>query len=102
VDKPKKHFMSRDHSQICLKVGGACMWLPGHLCNDPNLSLLANPDRLFAMPQCEIIKDQKKIKVGRVPVEQCLFVAVSVGVPVCSVRGFYILAGGRHSDECRF
>ncbi len=45
------------------------MWLPGHLHNDPNLSLLADPDRLLAMPQCEIVKDQKKIKVGRVPVE---------------------------------
>ncbi|MCH7570889.1 MAG: hypothetical protein IH919_10045 [Deltaproteobacteria bacterium] len=61
--------MSRDHSLICLKVGGACMWISDHLCNDPNLSLLADPDRLFAMPQCEIIKDQKKIKVGRVPLE---------------------------------
>jgi len=67
--KPKKHFVSRDHSQTCLKVGGACMWLPGHLHNDPNFSLFADPDRLFAMPQCEIIKDQKKIKVGRVPLE---------------------------------
>ncbi|MFQ5917483.1 MAG: lipopolysaccharide kinase InaA family protein [Candidatus Binatia bacterium] len=45
------------------------MWLPRHLYNDPNLSLLADPDRLFDMPQCEIIKDQKKIRVGRVPVE---------------------------------
>lgn len=45
------------------------MWISDHLCNDPNLSLLADPDRLFAMPQCEIIKDQKKIKVGRMPLE---------------------------------
>lgn len=67
--KPKKQFVSRDHNQICLKVGGACIWLQGHLYNDPNLSLLADPDRLFDMPQCEIIKDQKKIRVGRVTVE---------------------------------
>lgn len=45
------------------------MWLPRHFYNDPNLSLLADPDRLFDMPQCEIIKDQKKIRVGRVPLE---------------------------------
>jgi len=69
TDKPDDHFVSRNHSQIFLKVGGACMWISDHLCNDPNLSFLAEPDGLFAMPQCEIIKDQKKIKVGRVPLE---------------------------------
>ncbi|MGH7831409.1 MAG: lipopolysaccharide kinase InaA family protein, partial [Candidatus Binatia bacterium] len=31
--------------------------------------LLNDPDFLFSLPQCEIIKDQTKIKVGRVPLE---------------------------------
>jgi len=31
--------------------------------------LFSDPDQLFTSPQCEIIKDQKKIKVGRVQLE---------------------------------
>ena len=31
--------------------------------------LLGDPDLLFSHPQCEIIKDQRKIKVGRLPLE---------------------------------
>ena len=36
--------------------------------NDPGLGLLADTDLLFSLPRCEIIKDQRKIKVGRLPI----------------------------------
>lgn len=36
---------------------------------DPWRDLVADPDLLLADPCCEIVKDQRKIKVGRIPVE---------------------------------
>lgn len=52
-----------------LATEASTLWVSRDLKGDPNLSLLADPDRLFASPECEIIKDQRKIKVGRVPVK---------------------------------
>ena len=42
------------------------MWISREFQEDPGIELLEDPDRLLDLPQCEIVKDQKKIKVGRV------------------------------------
>jgi serine/threonine protein kinase len=42
------------------------LWVTPELADDPNLHLLSDPDLLFARPECQVIKDQKKIKVGRI------------------------------------
>lgn len=54
---------------VSLKIGASSLRLSRDLQGDPNLDLLADPDRFFSFPQCEIIKDQKKIKVARMPLE---------------------------------
>jgi hypothetical protein len=47
------------------KRGKATLWV-SRSCADPAIiDLLADADRLFAAPECLVIKDQKKIKVGR-------------------------------------
>lgn len=51
-----------------IRVGSSHLWLAAALQEDPPLDLLIDPDALFSSRQCEIIKDQRKIKVGRVPV----------------------------------
>lgn len=56
-----------DH--LFLKMGSSSLWVSRELEGDSDLGLLANPDLLFSSPQCEIIKDQRKIKVGRVRLE---------------------------------
>lgn len=56
-----------DH--LFLKRGSLSLWVARDLSGDPKLDLLADPDLLFSSPECEIIKDQRKIKVGRVRVE---------------------------------
>lgn len=56
-----------DH--VFLKRGSSSLWIARDLNGDPKLDLLADPDLLFSSPECEIIKDQRKIKVGRVRVE---------------------------------
>jgi hypothetical protein len=52
-----------------LRIGSSSLWIAGDLDGDPKLELLADPDFLFSLPHCEIVKDQRKIKVGRVPLE---------------------------------
>lgn len=52
-----------------LRIGSSSLWIAGDLDGDPKLELLADPDFLFSFPHCEIVKDQRKIKVGRVPLE---------------------------------
>lgn len=55
--------------QALVKVGSASIWVPPALREDPCLRLLADADRLLSSPGCQIIKDQKKIKVGRLAME---------------------------------
>jgi hypothetical protein len=45
------------------------MWLQPNLTSASMIGLLADLDRLFERPDCVLVKDQKKIKVGRVPLE---------------------------------
>ena len=54
---------------VVLRIGSSSLWVSPDLQGDPKVDLLADPDLLFSSPQCEIIKDQKKIKVGRVQLE---------------------------------
>ena len=51
------------------KLGSSSLWITPELDGDPKLDLLADPDYLFSLSQCEIIKDQRKIKVGRLRLE---------------------------------
>jgi len=48
------------------KQGKAAIWANPKLLANINLDLIANPDRLFACPDCEVVKDQLKVKVGRI------------------------------------
>jgi len=47
------------------KRGPSSIWIDPKYATPSNLDLLTDPDRLFGRPDCEIIKDQNKIKVGR-------------------------------------
>ncbi len=49
--------------------GGAVIWLARKYAEQGFLDRLIDADILFADPSCQLIKDQRKIKVGRVVVE---------------------------------
>jgi hypothetical protein len=46
------------------------MWLERNLVSPSMVELMADADRLLERSDCVIIKDQRKIKVGRVPLER--------------------------------
>ena len=48
---------------------GAAIWIARNYAEQGFLDRLADADGLFADPSCQVIKDQRKIKVGRVVVE---------------------------------
>ena len=48
---------------------GAAIWIARKYVEQGFLDRLADADGLFADPSCQVIKDQRKIKVGRVVVE---------------------------------
>jgi serine/threonine protein kinase len=51
---------------VSRKLGNARIWGDSKLLASIDADLLANPDRLFARADCTVIKDQLKIKIGRV------------------------------------
>ena len=51
------------------RSGGCRIWIDGNHADPAVLALLKNPDELFDLPGCEVIKDQRKIKVARVALE---------------------------------
>ena len=53
---------------ILEKRGSARVWLSGAYADPAFVDLLADADRLFDDAKCHVIKDQKKIKVGRLSV----------------------------------
>lgn len=53
---------------VLCKRGRTSIWIDRALAADPVLDVIADPDQLLGQSNCEIIKDQLKIKVGRVPV----------------------------------
>lgn len=61
--------MRRYPDHLTVQGGPCSLWAARGLCGDREIRLLMDPDRLFSLPECEVIKDQRKIKVGRVPVE---------------------------------
>jgi serine/threonine protein kinase len=54
---------------VLLKRGDYSIWIHRGLEETSIVDRLANPDRLFKEDGCVILKDQKKIKVGRIPIE---------------------------------
>jgi hypothetical protein len=51
------------------KLGDTGIWLAQHLADDGFVKAIRDPDEFFARADCTIIKDQLKIKVGRVRVD---------------------------------
>lgn len=51
------------------KRGSLSMWVAQSLAGDSIYTLLSEPDRFFDLLECEVIKDQRKIKVARAKVD---------------------------------
>ena len=51
---------------VCRKLGDSWIWVAQEYAAPSDVALLADADRLFEGPGCEIIKDQRKIKVARI------------------------------------
>jgi serine/threonine protein kinase len=54
---------------VLLKRGGYSIWVHRGLEETSIVDRIANPDRLFKEDGCVVLKNQKKIKVGRIPIE---------------------------------
>jgi serine/threonine protein kinase len=54
---------------VLLKRGDYSIWIHRGLEETSIVDRLANPDRLFIEDGCVVLKDQKKIKVGRIPID---------------------------------
>jgi hypothetical protein len=74
--------------------GSAGIYIDRHFAEQKFVDLLEDVDRLFKEPGCEIIKDQKKIKVGRLGLricgeERCIYIkrynAFSLRYRICSL-----------------
>ena len=61
--------MQTSPEHLFVKAGSSSLWLAPALAGETEIDLLADPDLLFARPGCELIKDQKKIKVARLRLE---------------------------------
>ena len=61
--------MQTSPEHLFVRAGSSSLWLAPALAGRAEIDLLADPDLLFARPGCELIKDQKKIKVARVRLE---------------------------------
>ena len=51
---------------VCRKLGNSLIWVAQEFAAPADVALIADADRLFQGPGCEIIKDQRKIKVARI------------------------------------
>jgi hypothetical protein len=51
------------------KRGRTSLWLDRSLNGASIVDSIADPDSFFNLPECQIIKDERKIKVGRIPLE---------------------------------
>jgi hypothetical protein len=54
---------------VQIKRGSLSIVVHRSLAEDSILNLLGNPDVFFSLPKCQIIKDQRKIKVARLKLE---------------------------------
>jgi hypothetical protein len=60
----------KEYPDFCsVRYGTTSIWLRRELVSPPMVELLADADALLHASDCVIIKDQKKITVGRVPLE---------------------------------
>jgi hypothetical protein len=57
------------HDRVAIRTGPSWSRFAPDLDGSSKPDLLADPDLLFADPRCEVIKDQRKIKVGRIWLE---------------------------------
>lgn len=57
--------MEHAPEHLFLRIADSSLWVVRGLAGDPGLAQLADPDLLLSSPDCQIIKDQRKIKVGR-------------------------------------
>ncbi len=58
------------YPNFILRRSGRCkIWLDADFADPQFIAVLKNPDKFFASPACEVIKDQRKIKVARVAIE---------------------------------
>lgn len=51
---------------VCRRLGDSWIWVAREYAAPWDVALLADADRLFEGPGCEIIKDQQKIRVARI------------------------------------
>jgi hypothetical protein len=51
---------------VCRKLGDSLIWVAREYAAPADVALIADADRLFQGTGCEIIKDQRKIKVARI------------------------------------
>jgi hypothetical protein len=61
------------------RSGGCKIWFDSNYADPAVVALLKNPDGLFDLPTCEVIKDQRKIRVARVVLDlggarRCIYV----------------------------
>lgn len=61
--------MERSPSWLFLKKGACSLWINRDFERETDGALLIDPDLLFSSPQCQVIKNQRKIKVGRICLE---------------------------------
>lgn len=54
---------------VCRKLGNSLIWVAREYAAPAEVALIADANRLFEGPGCEIIKDQRKIKVARIRIE---------------------------------
>ena len=62
--------------------GRSSIWIDPAFAVEPALDKIANPDRLLEQPDCEVIKDQSKIKVG------CLTLSLGLSFAVSKQQAF--------------
>ena len=58
--------MDPDHDFIAQREGSSWITIHRSLAEDPIVKTLKDPDLFFGWPGCEIVKDQRKIKVARI------------------------------------
>jgi hypothetical protein len=56
---------------VSLRRGAASVWVDGRFNKPALLDLISDPDQLLSDARCVIVKDQKKIKVGRIALDVC-------------------------------
>jgi len=80
---------------MCVKRNSNFLWVDRDFQRNPQLDLLADPDLLFSLPGCKIVKDQRKIKVGRARLE------IDGKPKGIYIKSFYLseeIQGGRTAD----